>query len=496
MVSKQLKYPQQLITSLISQIDPRLSHFFYTENKKYFEPEAGLPDIVNDTLKEYIKDETDKGELKNIQAVQVRMRRQKKNRWAKNIETNISKYDIGSKKNPFYNIHIQYAALSNAQFIQLYKYDNVDDVVLSCQEQITLWQKDSKQLLINYPLITSLTPKQVITAFKSDLIIDLIEIIITSLGGNIDSFLKRKPEVLIDNPFFAPAKCTVPLQKYFDQLAATLFQSNELEFSILRAHTEDDTENEDKNSIEVLDYMDNQILLALFTYIKPDFYESRQVFAYIGDLALSLHERPSTWHYQAVKRRLTRMSTVFFRYRYKNLKKSPTDQGLTFAFFDSALINSDSDGREYCTVTFSSKLYDAIIQKKMISVTSSNYNTLDKELSRLLYHSLQRERILLYHSSGPDENDLLYKIYDFSFFQRTVLFRKQRKAKNIALLKESLDEFQSKHIAIHHYIIDGDKFHIFYFSLSSDEKIDLLEDYGSVLLPDIEPKGLLGPLNN
>lgn len=272
------------------------------------------------------------------------------------------------------------------------------------------------------------------------------------------------------------------MKTYFDNMASTLFRSDELEFEILRARSDDD---EDEQDIDVLDYLDNQVLSALFSYINVDFYKTRQVSAYIGDIAKFLNERPNERYYDVVRKRLNKMATVSFRYRNKNLK-SPSNQGLTFAFFDNVLINSDLDGREYCSVTFSSILYDAIIQKKMISVTSSSYNALDTELSKLLYHSLQRERILLFVSSGPDEENLLCNTYDIAFFQRTVLFKTNKKAKNIALIKDSLDEFQRKNIAIARYTIKDNHFHIAFYSLTPDEQIDLLRDYGSDLLSEEE----------
>ncbi len=79
------------------------------------------------------------------------------------------------------------------------------------------------------------------------------------------------------------------------------------------------------------------------------------------------------------------------------------------------------------SVTFGNTLYEAITKKKMISVTSSNYNSLELEMSRLLYHNLQRERITLSSSSVPDGNGYLHKTYDYSYFQRIVLFKKKRK---------------------------------------------------------------------
>lgn len=473
MDSKKLVYPKQLITSLINQSDTRLSDFFCIE-KKYFSPESTMADIVNDTMKDFLENEASKSELKAILSLQMRMRRQKKKRWLENTTVNSQKYEITSKKNPFYNIHMQYLTLSTAQFKQLYDVEDIEKLKIVFLERINIWVRDPKALLIEYPLITSLTPKQVLAAYKIDLIIDLIQIITNSLGGNINSFLRKKPEVLIDAPFFAPVKYTVPFQTYLNEMAATLFQSDDLKFEILQSCS-------DNKRMPTLGYVDNQILMALFANIKPDFYESRQVSAYISDIATYLNERPNARHYELVKSRLDLMSTVFFR--YQNTKNPQREQKLTISFFDQVYTNTDDENRLYCNVTFSTTFFNAIVKKKMVSVTSSNYNALEKRLSKLLYHSLQRERILLFLSSGPDENNLLFKSYDILFFHQAVLFKKQAKTKTIEEIKDTLDEFKSKRIAVHHYTIEDGRFNIFFYSLSADEKVDLFQDYPSGLEP-------------
>ena len=112
----------------------------------------------------------------------------------------------------------------------------------------------------------------------------------------------------------------------------------------------------------------------------------------------------------------------------------------------------------------------------MISVTSSNYNSLELEMSRLLYHNLQRERIALSTSSVPDEDGYLHKTYDYSYFQRIILFKKKKKADNIQLIMETFQEFVEKKIALASFRYDKGQglFHLYYLPLSDDERADLI----------------------
>ena len=158
-------------------------------------------------------------------------------------------------------------------------------------------------------------------------------------------------------------------------------------------------------------------------------------------------------------------------------KDKPNDPIFTFSLFDNVLTKT-RDGKEFLTITFGDTLYNSITKKRMISVTSSNYNSLNLELSKLLYHHLQRERINLSTSSEPNEDGFLYKSYDYSYFQRIVLFTSKKKKDNIKLITEALDEFVTKHIALADFNYDPNKglFHLYYFPLSEDEKSDLVNN--------------------
>ena len=166
------------------------------------------------------------------------------------------------------------------------------------------------------------------------------------------------------------------------------------------------------------------------------------------------------------------MALINFRICEKDTPNKPI---YTFSFIDEVL-NQQRDNKEYVVVTFGHALYEAITKKKMISVTSSNYNSLTLDMSKLLYHNLQKERIALSASVEPNADGYLHKTYDYSYFQRVILFKKKKKADNILLIKDTLDEFVSKGIALAKYTYDPERgqFYLYYFRLSNDEKADLM----------------------
>ena len=466
-----MAYPKQLITSLCKQLPENLINFFEIEKRNYFQEYEDLHDIVSSTIWYFIKDETSKTEINAVNMIQLKMRRQKKSRWI-NAYEKAAALPVTNKKNPFYPIISAFRSMPGHDFLKLYDANDVETVIENQKEAVKRWSGDDKSLLIDFPLITSKTPNQVLSCFKIDLILILIEIIMDSFDGNIESYFAKKPEIFLNNPMFSPSKYSVPSkQQSINSYVADLvsYDKDDMVFQMLVNY--DPTNTDEMRSLKVFDSKDNQILLTLFNNIHLDFYESRQIVISVGDIAKSLNSRPNKHQYEDVKLRVHNMARTGFRLCRKD---KPNDPVFTFTMFDS-VETIKKDGKEFLVITCGNTLYESISKKRMISVTSSNFNSLDKDLSRLLYHHLQKERISLSASSAPNENGLLCKTYDYSYFQRIVLFKKKKKKDNIDLIIETLNEFIEKKIALADFSYDSKSglFHLSYFPLSEDEKSDL-----------------------
>lgn len=466
-----MAYPKQLITSLCEQLPESLTNFFEIEKRKYFQEYEDLNDMVSSTLWYFIKDETSKTEINAVNIVQVKMRRQKKSRWMDAYKKAIT-LPMTDKKNPFYPIANAFKSLPGHDFIKLYDANDIETVIENQKKAIEDWSTDDKSLLISFPLITSKTPNQVLSCFKVDLILILIEIIMDSFDGNIESYFAKKPEILLNSPMFSPSKYSVPpKQQNLNGWVADLVNLDKEGMVFQMLVNYDPNNTGEMHSLKVFDSKDNQILLTLFNNIHLDFYESKQIVVSVGDIAKSINSRPNRHLYEDVILRVHNMARTGFRLCRQD---KPNDPVFTFSMFDS-VETIKQDGKEFLVITFGNTLYESITKKRMISVTSSNYNSLENELSKLLYHHLQKERISLSTSSIPNENGLLYKSYDYSYFQRIILFKRKKKKDNIELITEALNEFVEKNIALAEFNYDSQSglFHLFYFQLSADEKSDL-----------------------
>lgn len=470
-----MAYPKQLITDLCKQLPEYIIKFFELEKRKYFQDYDDLDAVVAFVLSDYLKGESTKTEINSINNTQSKMRRQKKKRWMAVYEKALEN-PITHKKNPFFSIAEDYRTLPGHAFVKLYDSNELETVIENQKKAIDEWNQNDSSLLISFPLITAKTKKQVLSSFYIDLILILIKIIMDSLNGNIESYFAKKPEILLNNPLFSPTKYSIPSNgQIINAYVADLvnYDKDDMVFQMLVSYDPNNAADE-IHKLKVFDTRDNQILITLFNNIHLDFYQSKQVVINIGDIAKAINSRPNKHLYEDVKLRIHNMARTGFRLCKKD---KPNDPIFTFSLFDNVLTTT-RDGKEFITITFGDTLYNSITKKRMISVTSSNYNSLNLELSKLLYHHLQRERINLSTSSAPNENGFLYKSYDYSYFQRIVLFTSKKKKDNIKLIAEALDEFVTKHIALSDFNYDSNKglFHLYYFPLSEDEKSDLVNN--------------------
>lgn len=463
-----ISYPKQLITSLCEQLPENLTKFFEIEHVKFFHDFDDMNAIIDSTLRDYLNNETS---VSDVRLAQIRMRRQKKNRWMNLYKKNINDKDITDYENPFFPIYQAFNIMNGRTFLNIYSATDVETAIENQKRTIDEWASNKNSFLVDFPLISSKTKNQVRSSFKVDLIVSLTEIIMDSLDGDIGSYFTSKPTILLENPFFAPSKHTVPVSQALDSYIANLvdFDAEDMVFQMLVSS--DPNNADDIKKVKVFDPRDNQILLTLINNIRMDFYGSKQLVVDVGSIAKSINSRPNSHLYEDVKLRVHNMARTGFRLCKK---ETPNDPVFTFTLFDNVK-TINQEGKEFLAITFGDTLFDAITKKRMISVTSSNYNLLDMDMSKLLYHHLQKERISLSTSSVPNEDGLLHKSYDYSYFQRIILFRKKKKKENIQLISDALREFVSKSIALADFSYDTKSglFNLYYFPLSDDEKADL-----------------------
>lgn len=467
--SDQLLTSMQLITTLCEHLPENITDFFSLEHKKYFKDYSSINDFVSETFRElYTASELQKTDITAKKKAEVKKRTQRKRRWVELFYENAENYPLSDKNNPFYSINNMLLTMPGQTFVKIYGTNDIEKVISSLKDDVNSWSENNNSLLIEFPLLSSKTNTQIVASYKTDLLICLTNVILSLWSGNIQLFFNQKPLFMMEHPIFSPQKTSVPFIKTVDSYVVDLFAYDKDDL-VFQAYLNNGEEPRN-NSLDIFDERDHQILLYIMNDINLSFYQNREFVVDPWAVARFINHRPNTALCEDIIARIHRMQGVGFKLFKKNDLIRPI---LSFSFFDTVM-NDEGTGKLYLRITAGNAVYDAITKQQVIRVKSADYNSLEQKMSRLLFHHLQKERIALSNSTHPGEDGLLHKIYDYSFFQHTMILKKGTKKTYLKLISESLQEFVDKKIVLAKFDCDSvlGTFTLYYFPLSEDEKAD------------------------
>lgn len=461
-----MAHSKQMISDFANSMNPDILRF-YAEHEQEFE--VPLMDFVENLLDSYfsipdavsISDSADK----------LRRRQWKtKKRWYDAYLDSQEKYpDISHKRNPFNIIYSQKNSLRPEQWQMLYGDSSTDDVINRLREEIAEWKDTKQSEIFRFPLIQTKRTSPVYSAISIDAALNIYHIIKKDYGGNLTQFYRYYPEELVDKPLFSPNSHNIMLEKYAGKLIDDFELGNFDEHDNVSYHLLTTTKPETSDVMRVFDSTDMTIISAFLANVDTSFITTKQVTLDLADITKVLYDgTPSEWHYDQAAKRCMELTQRHYEFVDSNRKNA-----LAFNFFDHVNISvADESGRRKVSIVFGELLSRAIVDRKLISVTSRNYDSLENPLSKILYYTLQRERVNL--GLINEKDSVLKKNYDYAFFNSSVRFHTRKKTQNIKLINEALDEFSDKGIAIYEYIYSaGGKWQITYLPLSDEEYEDL-----------------------
>ena len=329
-----------------------------------------------------------------------------------------------------------------------------DEIIEDKKKAATLWKDDSNSLLIEFPGISSFTNKSIYNSLKNDLIISAWKYIENELAGNIDSYLRLFPVDLVDKPLFSPSSFTLMMDT----------ASNNLLKEII-------TDDDGKELLEVtvdsgkltppkaMDSNDLKLVNAFISNINmQEFYKEKSVVVDLNTLGKEVVD------YHVGKNVIKKISNSCRKLVEYNFSYEEAGSKIYFNLFDNIVIKEDVE-RPYAIAQFGEILSNAIIKKKLISITSASYDVLDNNLSRIICYAMKREQI--------SNQETFIGEYNYTYFQKIVRFKLKNKKKNLQLIKESLQEFVDNNIVIDSFELKNNVFIIKFLPLSDAEIQDL-----------------------
>ena len=288
----------------------------------------------------------------------------------------------------------------------------------------------------------------------------------SELAGNIDSYLRMYPVDLVDKPLFSPSSFTLMMETASNNLLKEIITDDDgdelLEVTV---------DNGKLTPPKSMDTDDLKLVNAFISNINmQEFSKEKSVIVDLNTLGKEVVD------YHVGKNVLNKISNSCRKLVEYNFSYEAEGSKIYFNLFDNIVIKEDAE-RPYAIAQFGEILSNAIIQKKLISITSASYDVLDNNLSKIICYAIKREQIA--------NQETRVNEYSYTYFQKIVRFKLKNKKKNLQLIQESLQEFVDNHIAIEKFELKNGVFIITFLPLSDAEIEDLNSDN------DKNDKGLL-----
>ena len=438
------EYSKQFIEEIVTQhLDPKILTFFKRRKVIDKYPESTIEELVKNVLNEYYEGNVAAQDLIPIIDKIKHSRIKKRTRWVNSILNDAETIPLSSPEHPFF------IAVSS---VDLDSDLSVDEIISDCKQKVLNWKKNN-QLLIEFPYLNRFTANSIYKSFKNDIIYEISIYIGDKLNYNINAYYKKYPTELIEKPLFSPS---------------SFIYANNTSSNILKEIITDDN-NKELLSVEIdtgklimpraMTAEESKLINIFISNIKM------KTFASDATVTIGLYDILKEWvSFKAGSTRVDKLEASCKKLVEYNYSYIQGPNKVYFNLFDSIVIRRNVSS-PYISVTFGKMLFEAIMEQKLISITSSSYDLLDNALSKIICYALKKEQIA--------NQETLCKTYNYVYFQSIVHFKLKNKKKNIKLICESLDDFVVNRIIIKKYELVDDDFTLFFYQLTDAEIEDL-----------------------
>ncbi len=452
------QYSRQLIEDLSKHLNSKLVVFFEMKHSVLEFPVHTILDLVEYALNEYFKGANKQEDLVTIVNNARRARLARRTRWFNSLQNDVSILNYNDPRYPFSNIVSLVQSLSIDTYTKLYGNKTIERIIEEEIEKAKMWRNDSNFLLIEFPALNTHSAKTIFQSLTADIISDLWEYIKIELNGSLSSYLITYPESLVDKPLFSPSPMTLVMQDT-DNLLKNIITDENNNFVMETTIREGIPQESKLITPKSLSAFDIKVLNAIVMNIDMrTFYKDHTVVVSYSTLCNQIIDyNPGTRVYKKLEESCKKLVQYNYTYIYNNVYESH------FNLIDR--IDIDSEKKQISCI-IGGTISDALIQRKLVTITSSVYTKLCNSLSSIICYALKKEQI-------TNQNTLVGE-YPYAYFQRIVRFKSKKKTVNIKLLKESLQEFVDNQVIIKEFSVSSiGVFTIHFLELSRAEISDL-----------------------
>jgi hypothetical protein len=410
--------------------------------------------LIDETLMEYLEGKTSREDLLPVMNKIKKSRLQKRARWYKSYISDMETMSLDDPKHPIAGIINMARSLPVDQYVNIFGDKTLEEIIEEYKDKATQWKNDPNSFLISFPGISTFTNHSIFNSLKNDLIINGWKYVENELAGNIDSYLRMFPEELLEKPLFSPSSFTLMMETASNNLLKEIITDDDgkelLEVTV---------NNGKLTPPKSMDTNDLKLINAFISNINmQEFSKEKSVIVDLNTLGKEIVD------YHVGKNVLAKISNSCRKLVEYNFSYEEEGSKMYFNLFDNIAIKEDAE-RPYAIAQFGEILSNAIIQKKLISITTASYDVLQNNLSRIICYAMKREQIANQETKVSE--------YSYTYFQKIVRFKLKNKKKNMQLIQESLQEFVDNKIAIEHFELHNGMFVVHFLPLSDAEIEDL-----------------------
>lgn len=453
-----MQYSKQLIEDLSNHLNPKLVAFFEIKNNILEFPVHSIPALVEFALNKHFKGASNQEDLIPIINNVKQARLRKRIRWFNSLQNDISILSYDDPKFPFANIIDHIKSLSVDTYTQFYGNKTISYIINEEMEKVISWRNNSNFLLIEFPALSTYPVNTIFQSLMVDVLFDLWKYIKTELNGNLSSYLITYPEPLVDKPLFSPSPVALVMQNTDNLLKNILTDEND---NVIMETTIREGISQESKLItpKSLSAFDLKVLNAIIVNADMNvFYKDRTVIASYATLCNYIMDyRPNTQDYKKIEESCRKLAQYNYTYIFDD------DYKAYFSLVDHMYVDSK---KKQISCVFGEFIANALIQQKLITITSPVYSVLHNKLSSIICYALKKEQI--------SNQSTLVGEYTYVYFQTIVRFKSNKKNTNIKLLKESLQEFVNNQVIVKNFSVTNTGiFTIHFFKLSNAEISDL-----------------------
>lgn len=397
----------------------------------------------------------------------VKRRQVTKRRWL-NRELDPSKKSGFHKEVDDIARHL-YENHSIEKFKAVYDVENLDMLRLKKMEELKTWSKDNDAMMIEFPYIKTKQNNSILVAMTNDIHYLIYKTIKVECPKGEQASVIYVPNSITNFPYDPTNRIKINTNELVDDkfFQSIYFIDDKTKFES-RIKVEALEEGLLRENLKMLNERDQEILIYLMSLKHEALYQPVPMVVEIGDIVRAVYRNDSKKSYMAVKESLIKMDFIEVRViDEKTLRSTKTE-----IFYNVTIEEDEISGKEVARIIFSENLIHEFVKNQTVSIYNNKIiDTFQLKSSKVLIYVLQRQRFL-YATQKDEPNPIVFHT-NLNFFRGALVFGSKRRANQIRIIEETLNEIMKSGITLQSYTRNGDNFTLVFHPFSEEERVGM-----------------------